>query len=113
MKATLIRQYRSREKGTMTFVYALQNAEKEQLEAYKKSKGEFYREQIKDEPGIAKGTPLYFSTRYLKSTAVLMQTAEGKWVPDTTEDDQLISMTTQCGGNVELAKELLRRQGAE
>ncbi|HYV53753.1 MAG TPA: hypothetical protein VE933_04175 [Chitinophagaceae bacterium] len=112
MKIIFARQYRSREKATMTFVYALQGATPEQLAAYKKSKGDFFREQKETEGGIEKGTPLFFSTRYHGPVAKLMETSEKQWVVDSSEADRLINMTAQCDGNVELAKELIKMQNA-
>lgn len=109
---TLISQYRKRGTGNMTFVYAVEGSE-EQLKKYKTHKGENFRELKEDEAGFKKGTPLFYSTRYIGKKGELMETSKGDWVIDTTEQDKLINMTAQCGGNVELAKELLKEQSAQ
>jgi hypothetical protein len=112
MKIQFIDQYRKRGTGTMTFVYAVEGTE-EQLAAYKAHKADKYRELKKDEKGFKKGTPLFFTTRYIGKSGKLMETSDKRWVLDTTEADKLINMTAQCGGNVELAKELLKQQEAQ
>lgn len=112
MKITYIRQHRSREKGNMCFVYAVSGTP-EQIAKYKASKGEYYRETKEEEFGFPKGTALFFSNRFVGKHGKLHETAKKEWVIDTTEADQLISMTAQCGGNVELAKELLAKQNIQ
>lgn len=110
MKIKFLRQYPSRSgNGSITFVYAVEG-EKEKLEAYKKSKGEHYREQTKDEAGVTKGTPLFFTTRFVGNAANLVETSKNEWVPNTSEADRFASLVHQYGGNVELAKEIMKMQ---
>lgn len=111
MKITYLSQHRSRNKGNMCFVYAVTGTP-EQIAAFKVSKKEFYRESKKEEGGFPIGTTLFFSNRYVGKSGLLRENADKQWAIDTTEADQLISMVAQCGGNVELAKELLAKQNA-
>lgn len=113
MKIKFISQYRKRGgDGTVNFVYGVQGTE-DQLKAYKAHKGDFYRELKADEAGLPKGTPLFYSKRFIGSEGKLMETSDKRWVIDTTESDKLINMTAQCGGNVALAKELLKQQESQ
>jgi hypothetical protein len=89
MKVTCIRTYRSK-KGNPTFVYAVNAGE--QLEAFKKSQGDYYRE---DEEGNA----LWFTTRYIGEEGMLMITSNGNVVPDMSEFDKQASLVSQYGGN--------------
>lgn len=112
MNITNIDQYRKSGSGTLTFVYAVEGTP-EQIAAYKAHKGEHFRTLKKDEGGFKEGTPLFFSTRYIGKKGKLMETSKKTWVVDTTEADKLINMVSQCGGNVELAMQLLKQQTAE
>lgn len=112
MKIKFLSQYRKRGTGTLTFVYGVEGTP-EQIAAYKAHKGENFRELKQDENGMPKGTPLFYSTRFIGKEGKLMETADKRWVIDTTEADKLINMTAQCGGNVELAKELLKAQSEQ
>ena len=111
MKIKFISQYRKRGTGTLTFVFGVTGTP-EQLAAYKTHKGDNYRELKEDEAGFVKGTPLFYSTRYMPE-GKLMETADKKWVVDSSEQDKFINLVNQCGGNVELAKELIRQSAAQ
>jgi hypothetical protein len=90
MKVNCVRTYRSK-KGTPTFVYSVSGT-KEQLAAFKKAQGDYYRE---DESG----TPLFFTTRYIGEEGTLMITSNGNLVPDMSEFDKQASLVAQYGGN--------------
>lgn len=90
MKVNCIRTYRSKN-GNPTFVYSVKGTA-EQLEAFKKSQGDYYRE---DEDG----NPLWFTTRYIGEEGMLMITSNGNCVPDMSEFDKQASLVAQYGGN--------------
>ncbi len=90
MKVKCIRTYRSK-KGNPTFVYSV-GGTKEQLATFKKSQGDYYRE---DEDG----NPLWFTTRYIGEEGMLMITSNGNVVPDMSEFDKQASLVAQYGGN--------------
>lgn len=90
MKVTCVRTYRSKN-GTPTFVYTVAGS-KEQLEAFKKAQGDYYRED--DDKN-----PLWFTTRYVGEEGVLMITSNGNVVPDMSEFDKQASLVAQYGGN--------------
>lgn len=113
MKIKFISQYRKRGgDGSVNFVYGVTGTP-EQLAAYKAHKGEHYRELKADEAGMVKGTPLFYSKRFIGNEGKIMETSDKRWVLDTTEADKLINMVAQCNGNVELAKELLKTQSEQ
>ena len=101
MKVTCVRTYRSKS-GTPTFVYSVEGS-KEDLEAFKKAQGDYYRE---DEDGKA----LWFTTRYIGETGKLMITSNGNIVPDMSEFDKQASLVAQYGGNF---GDVLARQGVD
>jgi len=90
MKVKCIRTYRSKN-GNPTFVYSVEGT-KEQLEAFKKSQGDYYRED--DDKN-----PLWFTTRYIGEEGTLMITSNGNVVPDMSEFDKQASLVAQYGGN--------------
>jgi hypothetical protein len=90
LKVTCIRTYRSK-KGNPTFVYTVK-ANKDELAAFKKSQGDYYRE---DE----ESNPLWFTTRYIGEEGMLMITSNGNCVPDMSEFDKQASLVSQYGGN--------------
>lgn len=90
-----VRQYRKKGTGTLVFVYEVHGT-KEQLAAYKESCGDFYLESKES------GRPLFFTTRFCANNTPLIPTEEGRWVPDTTQADQLASLTNQYGIDVAL-----------
>jgi len=95
LNTTFARQYRKRETSKMVFVYNVTGTP-EQLEEYKKSKGEFFRED-KDTKQV-----LMFSSRYVGKTCPLIKTEKGEFVHDTTEFDQLANLSNQYGIDVAL-----------
>jgi hypothetical protein len=101
MKVTCIRNYRSK-KGNPTFVYSVSGT-KDELDAFKKSQGDFYRV---DEDG----KPLWFTTRFIGEEGKLMITSNGNVVPDMSEYDKQASLVAQYGGNF---GEILAKQGIE
>lgn len=113
LKIKFISQYRkSGGDGSVTFVYGVTGTP-EELAKYKAHKADNFRELKADENGSVKGTALFFSKRYVGANGEIMETSDKRWVLDTTEADKLINMTAQCGGNVELAKELLKQEAAQ
>jgi hypothetical protein len=90
MKVKCVRTYRSKN-GNPTFVYSVDGT-KEQLADFKKSQGDYYRE---DEDK----TPLWFTTRYIGEEGTLMITSNGNVVPDMSEFDKQASLVAQYGGN--------------
>lgn len=98
LKATHIRQYRKRETGKMVFVSKVTGTP-EEIEEYKKSKGEFFR---KDEKS---GDILLFSNRYNGESVNLIKTEKGEFVADTTENDKLANLTAQYG--IDVAKQIM------
>jgi hypothetical protein len=109
MKVRLVRSYRSKN-GNVTFVYAV-SCNAQELKAYKKAQGEFYRES-------EDGTPLWFTTRCIGDAGTLIITQAGNIVPDMSKYDQLASIVEQYGGNLgdhlaaKAASELLGSQGS-
>jgi hypothetical protein len=101
MKVTSIRTYRSKN-GNPTFVYSVSGS-KEQLEAFKKSQGDYYRTDDDD-------NPLWFTTRYIGEEGKLMITSNGNIVPDMSDFDKQASLVAQYGGNF---GEILAKQGIE
>lgn len=93
--ATAIRQYHKRETGKMVFVSAITGSV-EDLAAYKTAKGDFYRED-KDTKQV-----LMFSNRFTPGKTPLIKTEKGDFVLDTTEADQLASLSDQYGIDVAL-----------
>lgn len=102
MKVTSERTYRSKN-GTPTFVYSVEGT-KEELSAFKKAQGEYYREDDNKKP-------LWFTTRYIGETGTLMITSNGNIVPDMSEFDKQASLVAQYGGNFGdiLAKDGIRK----
>ena len=101
MKATCIRTYKSKS-GNPTFVYTVAGT-KEDLVAYKKAQGSYYREQ-------EDGTPLWFTTRYIGEAGDLLITSNGNIVPDMAKFDKQASLVAQYGGNF---GDLLAQAGLE
>lgn len=101
MKATCVRTYRSKN-GTPTFVYTV-NGTKEELVAYKKAQGTYYREQ-------EDGTPLWFTTRFIGDNGELLVTSNGNVVPDMSKLDKQASLVAQYGGNF---GDVLAKQGLD
>jgi hypothetical protein len=99
MKVTCVRTYRSKN-GNPTFVYQVEGT-KEQLEAFKKSQGDYYRTD--DD-----GNPLFFTTRYIGEEGKLIITSNGNVVPDMSEFDKQASLVSQYGGNF---GDVLAKQG--
>lgn len=97
MKIRLERSYRSKN-GNATFVYTVSGS-KEDLAAYKKAQGDFYREDDNN-------TPLWFTTRCVGPQGLLIITSKGNIVADMSAFDQAASIASQYGGNFgqELAK---------
>lgn len=95
VQAKFVRSYTS-QKGNKTFVYTVSGTP-EQMEAYKKSKGDFYREDEKTKE------PLFFTTRYFGEKGSLVVTSKGEFVADTTEIDKLASLSDQFGIDVALS----------
>lgn len=90
LKVKSIRTYRSKN-GNPTFVYGVEGS-KEDLAAFKKAQGSYYRE---DESKL----PLWFTTRYIGETGSLIVTTNGNIVPDMSEFDKQASLVAQYGGN--------------
>ena len=92
-----LRSYKKRDSGTTVFIYGLIN--KADKAAYAAIQGEYHRED-------ADGISLYFSTKYIGERGTLIQTANGKVVPDMSAFDKAASLAEQYGGNfgTELAK---------
>jgi len=90
LKVKSIRTYRSKN-GNPTFVYGVDGS-KEDLAAFKKAQGSYYRE---DENKV----PLWFTTRYIGETGNLVVTSNGNIVPDMSEFDKQASLVAQYGGN--------------
>jgi hypothetical protein len=90
MKVNCIRTYKSKS-GNPTFVYTV-NGSTEDLVAYKKAQGTYYREQ-------EDGTPLWFTTRYIGEAGDLLITSNGNIVPDMSKLDKQASLVAQYGGN--------------
>lgn len=97
MKVSLTRNYRS-PKGNTVFVYTVSGTEK-QIESYKAAQGDNYRES-------EDGKALWFTTRCIGNTGVLVITEKGKVVPDMSAFEQAASLAKQYGGNfgAELAR---------
>jgi len=102
LKIKFLRQYRKLSTKNLVFVYAV-TGDKKQLEAYKKYKGDNFKED-KDTKEA-----LFFSNRFIGKVGELMETADNKWVIDTTEADQMKSLTEQYG--YEMAKDLMNKTG--
>jgi hypothetical protein len=96
MKIKFLRQYRKKGSGNLVFVYTVQGT-KEQLAAYKKSKGENHRV---DETTKA---ALFFSSRFIGTESSLIKTSEGQFVADTTRQDQILNLISQ-GYTAEMAE---------
>lgn len=98
MKINLTRSYRSKN-GNTVFVYAVSGTN-EQLKQFAAAQGDNHRV---DE---ATGTPLWFTTRCVGQTGMLIITSNNKVVPDMSQYDQADSLAKQYGGNLgqELAK---------
>jgi hypothetical protein len=98
MKINLTRSYRSKN-GNTVFVYAVSGTT-EQLKQFAAAQGDNHRV---DE---ATGTPLWFTTRCVGQTGMLIITSNNKVVPDMSQYDQADSLAKQYGGNLgqELAK---------
>lgn len=96
MKITFLRQYR-KQSGKIVFVYTVSGTV-EQLAEYKAIKGANFRE---DE---ATKLPLFFSQRFAGIKSDIVKNKEGKdWNVDTTELDQLASLSAQYGIDVATA----------
>lgn len=95
MNSKLVNQYRKRETGKLVFVYAISGTV-EELAAYKASKGDFYREDAKTKE------PLLFSNRFVGQECPITKTEKGEFYHNTTEMDQLASLTDQFGIDVAL-----------
>lgn len=90
LKVKSIRTYRSKN-GNPTFVYRV-DGNKDDLAAFKKAQGSYYRED--DDKN-----PLWFTTRYIGETGNLIVTSNGNIVPDMSEFDKQASLVAQYGGN--------------
>lgn len=97
MKIVLQRSYRSKN-GNSTFVYTVTGSA-DDIAAYKKAQGDFYRE---DDNNV----PLWFTTRCVGPRGSLIITSKGNIVADMSAFDQAASIASQYGGNFgqELAK---------
>ena len=89
MNITNVRQYKN-EKGTTVFVYAVKGSDKS-IKAYKKSQGNFYRED--DD-----GTGLWFTSKYIGKNGILTQSSKGKWFADMSQFEQAQSLVEQFNG---------------
>jgi hypothetical protein len=87
-------------KGNPTFVYAV-TGEKAELAAYAKAQGVNHRVVGKDDPrGLAEGTVLFFTTRYVGETGKLVITSNGNVVADMSDFRKADSLSKQFGGNL-------------
>ncbi|TXI89735.1 MAG: hypothetical protein E6Q36_02870 [Chryseobacterium sp.] len=87
--------------GKDMFVYAVSATGKD-LEAYKASQGDFYREDEQTK------SPLWFSLNCIGDRGKLIITSKGKAIADMTAYKQAASLAKQFGGN--LGQELARAQ---
>lgn len=85
------RSYRSKNKGTKTYVYKVTGS-KEALAAYQEAQGEFFR------PDTNTGEPLYFTTRYMGERGQLLVTDSNKVVADMSEFEKAASLVSQFDG---------------
>lgn len=80
--------------GNPTFVYHVTGTP-EELAEYKKSKGDFYKED-KD----AANAPLFFTTSACGNTAKLVKTSKGEFVADMTKEKIFASLEEQFGTTI-------------
>lgn len=94
MKAKKVGSYRN-EKGTLVFRHEVSGTP-EELAAYKKAQGEFYRES-EDERKV----PMWFSSRFYGNTVKLgISQKSGQVFADTSEFDAAASLANQFTGNL-------------
>lgn len=105
MNVKYVREYKN-EKGNTVFVYAVKGSDKS-IKAYKKSQGNFYRED--DD-----GTGLWFTSNYIGKNGILTQSSKGKWFADMSQFEQAQSLVEQFNGGAfgealaaQLVKQLL------
>jgi hypothetical protein len=89
MNVKYVREYKN-EKGNTVFVYAVKGSDKS-IKAYKKSQGNFYRED--DD-----GTGLWFTSKYIGKNGILTQSSKGKWFADMSQFEQAQSLVEQFNG---------------
>lgn len=97
LTAHSLRQYTKRGAtgdAKLVFVYAV-TGNPIGLAEYEKSKGTNFRKE-------EDGTPLYFTDRYVGKKCAMRKTSKGEFVMDTTEIDQLASLSNQYGIDVAL-----------
>lgn len=93
LKATFKGSYRSKglrnpaTKGQLRFSYAITGSEQE-LKAFKDAQGDFY---VADESG----TPISNQLNFLGKQVNMIQTRDGKFIPDTSALDQASSLAKQ------------------
>lgn len=92
MKAKKVRNYRSKNTGKPVFVYEVSGTADE-LKAYKKAQGEFFREDD------TTGAPLYFTTNFMGNDGNLIITSKGSVAQDMSKFDEAQSLVEQYGGN--------------
>lgn len=91
--------------GNTTYVYHVEGT-KEELAAYKASKGDFYREDTQ-----AGNKPLFFTTNVVGNSAELVENSKGEFVADTTREKIFGGLEAQFGTTI--AKEKLAEMHLE
>lgn len=93
MKAKYHSKYNTVDKnsnGIVMFRYIVSGTE-EQLAAYKKAQGDYYREN-------EEGQPMFFTPRFISDNLNLLISSKGKVFADTAELDKLNSLVNQYPG---------------
>jgi hypothetical protein len=93
MTLSFLRQYRKKDTGKLVFVYNVKGTTA-QLDEYRDAQGSFL---VEDE----KGTPLFFTSRYVGEACPLVANHKGDgFYADTTAMDKQAAMVQQYGGNL-------------
>lgn len=87
-------------KGNSVFVYSVEG-DKPEMAAYAKAQGANLRLVGKDDPrGLAEGTVLFFTTRFVGDNGSLVITSNGNVVADMSDFRKADSLSKQFGGNL-------------
>lgn len=96
MKATFVKSYRSKNTGTVTFMYKVTGTQ-EEIAEYIQTQGTNYRP---DE----NGNPLFFTINYAGPVCNLLKTQRtSKYIADMSELDKYTSLANQTSGALQAA----------